>query len=1334
MNSPEIFVVTFWEVSFSFLLCCLLQLSHASFFIVRTIDTFLKNVESTKKLEISLAVLDNDAILKKLQESTINIDTVEIQSSCKVHQVLSHYPLPSCLEVLHINENNLNFEDICDLGRLCSVNGLRELYLPGTKFKESSFFAFICILNKCKDLRSLVLTDNGLTKEDITCLITAFKLMKNLENLTLSKSNLIETQANDILQKHGQAENIVFLDLSQNAIQGNEIISGICQLQSLEELNLSHNYIRFSPLPNLKQKRDNFSANTKIISLAFNNMSPDDICQFRSLILSNLLKLNLDFNHVGNSIWSLCSLGLRIKHLKVLSLVSTDIYCAADGLANLLSLVGKLEELNLSSNNLMANDFRILQTPLSNLIQLKKLNLSNNPQGISALLQGILPSLKYLEELRLSNTHLNSHDLSKICDSLASLSSLKYLDLSMNAISSDGLRALANILKEFPLLEGLDISRSCIKEDDISVLCKGLVPLKKVKYLNLSGNRIDLEVLDDDLYLPPTLEELIFSDIITHGGKLFAKMKQLKNLRKLHLNKLRLRACDVEALAAMLSSFLLLEDLSLAHIAISDLKCETILSAISSLGNIKKIDLSGIKLFDEKALAYMLSSLSSLEELVLTDMKVAHMDCERFFSAIKLLTHLRKFNLGVVKIRDEKALFEMLSSLSVLEEIVFPDVELMNIGCMTGYFSSLGSLRYLKHLDLHCTKIRKPGVEDLARVLSSLQLLEKLVLEWFCLDDECQKQLFSALRKLKYLKELKLCKFDITQTGAQALADVLPSLQLLEKLEVVNIDFYDGGQEQLFAALRELKYMKEVDFFWHCDTQTDAEVLADVLPSLQLLEKLKLQCIDFDDGCQKQLFAALGNLKYLKELNLYQTDITQTGAEALAGVLPSLQLLEKLVLKTIYLDDEHQKQLFAALGKLKYLKVLNLCETDITQIGAEALADVLPSLQLLEKLVLRRIQFDDGSQVFAALGKLKYLKKLHLSGTHITQTGVEALVNVLQLLLLEKLELEEISFDDECQKQLFAAIKKMKYLKELNFHYTRITQTGAESLADVLPSLQLLEKLKLQCIDFDDGCQKQLFAALGNLKYLKELNLYQTDITQTGAEALAGVLPSLQLLEKLVLKTIYLDDEHQKQLFAALGKLKYLKVLNLCETDITQIGAEALADVLPSLQLLEKLVLRRIQFDDGSQVFAALGKLKYLKKLHLSGTHITQTGVEALVNVLQLLLLEKLELEEISFDDECQKQLFAAIKKMKYLKELSFHYTRITQTGAESLADVLSSLQLFEKLELGESKFDDGCQKQLFAALGKLKDLKQLTFDKTRITQRRTTIYCIKFIAFFGGT
>ena len=84
--------------------------------------------------------------------------------------------------------------------------------------------------------------------------------------------------------------------------------------------------------------------------------------------------------------------------------------------------------------------------------------------------------------------------------------------------------------------------------------------------------------------------------------------------------------------------------------------------------------------------------------------------------------------------------------------------------------------------------------------------------------------------------------------------------------------------------------------------------------------------IGVDGGCQKQLFFSLGKLKYLKELNLCNTGNIQIDVGALAGMLPSLQLLEKLVLEEIDCDDECQKQLFAALGKLKYLKELNLLQ------------------------------------------------------------------------------------------------------------------------------------------------------------------------------------------------------------------------------------------------------------------------------------------------------------------------------------------------------------------------------------------------------------------------
>ena len=111
--------------------------------------------------------MDTDALLKKLKDSKINIDTVEIESTCEVHLILEKLSLPSCLKVLRINDNSLNFGDITELLKcLRNVNNLHELDLRRTKFKESTFFAFICSLNYCKDLTRLILIDNGLTEQE----------------------------------------------------------------------------------------------------------------------------------------------------------------------------------------------------------------------------------------------------------------------------------------------------------------------------------------------------------------------------------------------------------------------------------------------------------------------------------------------------------------------------------------------------------------------------------------------------------------------------------------------------------------------------------------------------------------------------------------------------------------------------------------------------------------------------------------------------------------------------------------------------------------------------------------------------------------------------------------------------------------------------------------------------------------------------------------------------------------------------------------------------------------------------------------------------------------
>ena len=693
----------------------------------------MESVRSSEKLEISLAFLNDDGLLRKLNESTINIHTVEIQSKCKLKEVLQKYSLPPCVKLLSITDNNLDDDDVFSLP-FGSLNNLHQLDLSRTKFKGNSFVGFV----NC-NVQSLCLTDNGLTEEQRNCLVTVINSIKNLKNLNLSKNNLTEAKANDILQKHGEGKTIVSLDLSQNALQGDEIITNICKLKSLEELNLSHNHIRFPQLRSSTDQKDIVLTNTKIISSSSNHMTSDDIFLFPSFIKSDLVNIKLDFNHVGCSIFTL--LALRIKHLKVLSLANADI-CgpAIHGLAIVLSSAKELEELNLSFNNLMSDDFQQLVSPLSSLTKLKKLNLSNNPEGVSVVLEKILPHMKCLEELRLSNTHLSGDGSIKFFESLRFLNELKYLDLSNNAIGPSAVKTLSDILKELPLLEGLDLGQCRIREEEVSDLW-GFIPISKLKYLSLSGNPIDGDrIFFDSLFSPLTLEEVILGDII-HGEKLFNSMIPLKDeLRKLHLSKMKLRPCDVEALADMLSSFL------------------------------------------------------HLEELVLTDV-VADLKCEKVFGAIGKMTKMKKLVLSGVTVDNQKAFFDMLSRLSVLEEIVFPDVVID--GSVTEGFNVLKSLVCLRNLDLSETSIDDVA---LACVLPSLKLLEKLTLGRIMrTEDTGDQKLCSAIGKLNYLKELNLSRY------FEGLGWALLSLHFLENLEFYCDDKSNG------EAVGKLKYLKKLD-------------------------------------------------------------------------------------------------------------------------------------------------------------------------------------------------------------------------------------------------------------------------------------------------------------------------------------------------------------------------------------------------------------------------------------------------------------------------------------------------------------------------------------------
>ena len=122
-----------------------------------------------------------------------------------------------------------------------------------------------------------------------------------------------------------------------------------------------------------------------------------------------------------------------------------------------------------------------------------------------------------------------------------------------------------------------------------------------------------------------------------------------------------------------------------------------------------------------------------------------------------------------------------------------------------------------------------------------------------------------------------------------------------------------------------------------------------------MLENLKLKGLECQNQIERrELFIAVGKPKHLKKLDLgLLREITRNNVDALVQALLTLRVLENLKLEIIFgLNESQRNELFIAIAKLKYLKKLDLDWKGITQTNMDALLKTLISLQVLEKLEL----------------------------------------------------------------------------------------------------------------------------------------------------------------------------------------------------------------------------------------------------------------------------------------------------------------------------------------------------------------------------------------------
>jgi len=189
---------------------------------------------------------------------------------------------------------------------------------------------------------------------------------------------------------------------------------------------------------------------------------------------------------------------------------------------------------------------------------------------------------------------------------------------------------------------------------------------------------------------------------------------------------------------------------------------------------------------------------------------------------------------------------------------------------------------------------------------------------------------------------------------------------------------------------------------------------------------------------------------------------------------------------------------------------------------------------------------------------------------------------------LERLEKEE-SFADvkvEPRPTKFdnPPQKAWRFWPEFQFHEVGIDSYGELRLGD--------RKLG------DDGA-KELAKILPNYDTLEVLDLSRNQIGVAGMTALAEAFPACKKLITVFLDENQIGDVGAKELARVLAGTQ-LKVVEIVDNDVTDIGAEAFAQVLPQCENLQFLTLGKNKIGKaGAMALAeAIPKCKNLKKLN----------------------------------------------------------------------------------------------------------------------------------------
>ncbi|XP_055220274.2 protein NLRC5 isoform X4 [Gorilla gorilla gorilla] len=366
-------------------------------------------------------------------------------------------------------------------------------------------------------------------------------------------------------------------------------------------------------------------------------------------------------------------------------------------------------------------------------LSLSQVNLCEDDDASSLLLQSLLLSLSELKTFRLTSSCVSTEGLARLASGLGHCHHLEELDLSNNQFDEEGTKALMRALEGKWMLKRLDLSHLLLNSSTLALLTHRLSHMTCLQSLRLNRNSIG-------------------------------------DVGCCHLS---------EALRAATS----LEELDLSHNQIGDAGVQHLATILPGLPELRKIDLSvnSISSAGGVQLAESLILCRRLEELMLGCNALG--DPTALGLAQELPQHLRVLHLPFSHLGPGGALSlaQALDGSPHLEEISLAENNLAG-----GVLRFCKELPLLRQIDLVSCKIDNQTAKLLTSSFTSCPALEVILLSWNLLGDEAAAELAQVLPQMGRLKRVDLEKNQITALGAWLLAEGLAQGSSIQVIRLWN--------------------------------------------------------------------------------------------------------------------------------------------------------------------------------------------------------------------------------------------------------------------------------------------------------------------------------------------------------------------------------------------------------------------------------------------------------------------------------------------------------------------------------------------------------------------